>query len=176
MMRPPFALPRKQDQTMTSRLLRWALVLGLALSAAPVHGQDTEEGAPEPADAESKRKLLPFPGLRYGAPLGFSLYGGVMLGRQHPAGYSGPTLIGEVGQDGGRVSLGWSSVGFGTGRAQLSYIRTWDDHGGVWADQSYVGPEIAVGFIAGVTAGYYWRISDGGGKARMLAIGSFIGF
>jgi hypothetical protein len=160
---------------MTPQLVRWALVLGLALSAAPLHGQDTDEGAPKAADAESKRKLLPFPGLRYGAPLAFSLYGGVMLGREHPAGYSGPTLIGEVGQDGARVSLGVSSVGFGTQRAQLSYIRTWDDHGGVRADQSYVGPEIALGLIAGVTVGYYWRISDGGGKARMLAIGSFIG-
>lgn len=75
-----------------------------------------------------------------------------------------------------RASLGVSSAGFGTYRAQLSYIRTWDDHGDVHADQSYLGPEIALGLIAGVTAGYYWRIGDGGGKATIFSIGSFIGF
>ena len=30
--------------------------------------------------------------------------------------------------------------------------------------------------IVGVTVGYYWRIGDGAGKERMLAVGSFIGF
>jgi hypothetical protein len=38
------------------------------------------------------------------------------------------------------------------------------------------GPKIALGMIVGVTAGYYWRIGDGDGKASILAIGSFIGF
>jgi hypothetical protein len=39
-------------------------------------------------------------------------------------------------------------------------------HADVRADQSYVGAEIAVG------PGYYWRISDGGGKASIPATGS----
>lgn len=99
-----------------------------------------------------------------------------MLGRENPVGSTGPSLVGEVGGDGMRFSLGFSSVGMGTQRAQLSYIRTWDSHGGVRADQSYVGPEIALGLILGVTVGYYWRISDGPGDARILSIGSFIGW
>jgi hypothetical protein len=99
-----------------------------------------------------------------------------MLGWENPAGYAGPTLVGEIGQDGMRASLGLSSVGFGTYRAQLSYIRMRDGHGDVRADQSYVGPEVALGMIVGVTVGHYWRISEGGGTARLLSIGSFIGF
>jgi hypothetical protein len=159
---------------MTPRF-RWALILGLVLNAAHLHGQGTEEGTPEPTGPSSKAQFLPFGGLRYGSPLGTSLYGGVMLGWENPVGYSGPTLIAEVGQDAMRFSLGVSHVGMGTQRAQLSYIRTWDDHGDVRGDQTYVGPEIALGLIVGVTVGYYWRISDGGGGARILAIGSFIG-
>jgi hypothetical protein len=155
--------------------IRWALILCLVLSAARLHGQSTEERAPEPATEAVKAQFLPFGGFRYGAPLGASLYAGVMLGWQNPAGYSGPTLVGEVGQDGMRASLGGSFIGFGTQRAQLSYIRTWDNHGDVRDGQTYVGPEIVLGMIAGVTVGYYWRISDGGGKARVFAVGSFVG-
>lgn len=163
---------------MTSPRLCCALLLGLLFSAANLHGQGTETPAPLPADSINRTKLLPFPGLRYGSPLGFSFYGGVMLGWKNPVGYSGPTFIAEVGQDGVRASLGASMVGLGLGtqRAQLSYIRTWDDHGDVRADQTYIGPEIAAGLLAGVTVGHYWRISDGGGKARIFSVGSFIGF
>ena len=160
---------------MTPHVIRWALVLALALNAAHLHGQTTEAGAPEPAAPRSRAQLLPAGGFRNGGPLGASVYGGVMLGWEDPAGYGGPTLFAEAGQDGMRVSLGVSHIGFGTQRAQLSFIRTWDDHGDVRTDQSYVGPEIALGLLAGVTVGYYWRISDGGGKARLLAVGSFIG-
>jgi hypothetical protein len=160
---------------MTRPFIRWALILGLVLNAAHLHGQSTEPGAPVPADSSRKAQVLPFGGLRYGAPLGASLYGGLMLGRENPVGYSGPTLVAEAGQDGMRASLGVSAIGFGTQRAQLSVIRTWASHGDVRADQTYVGPEIALGMIAGVTVGYYWRISDGGGKARVFAVGSFIG-
>lgn len=159
---------------MTSSRIRWALALGLLLNAAHLHGQGTDESAPEPA-ARSRAKLFAMGGLRNGAPLGGSLYGGVILAWENPVGYSGPSLLGEVGQDGARISLGVSSVGLGTQRAQLSYIRTWDSHGDVRADRSYVGPEIALGLIVGVTVGYYWRIGEGGGKARMFAVGSFIG-
>jgi hypothetical protein len=160
---------------MTPHHIRWALVLALVLNAAHLQGQPTEAEEPEPAAPRSKAQLLVAGGFRYGAPLGPSLYGGVMLGWEDPVGYGGPTLFAEAGQDGMRVSLGVSHIGFGTQRAQLSFIRTWDDHGDVRTDQSYVGPEIALGLLAGVTVGYYWRISDGGGKARMLAVGSFIG-
>lgn len=160
---------------MTPPWTRWTLVLGLVLNAACLHAQTPEEGEPEPADV-TQSQLLPFGGIRYGAPLGASLYGGVLLGRQNPAGYTGPSLMAEAGQDGARVALGMSFVGMGTARAQLSLIRTWDSHGDVQADQTYLGPEVALGLIVGVTAGYYWRISDGGGKAQVLAIGSFIGF
>ena len=161
---------------MTSPLLRWALILGLVLNAAHLHGQTPEEGAPQPTAPSSKRAIMPFPGVRYGGPIGLSLYGGVMLARQNPIGYTGPSLMAEVGGDGWRASAGVSSVGFGSQRAQLSYIRMWDDHGDVRADQSYLGPEIALGMIVGVTVGYYWRISDGGGAARIFSVGSFIGF
>lgn len=160
---------------MTSPLVRWAFILGLVLNAAGLHAQTTEEPAPEPNSEYGNLKILPFPGLRYGAPLGASLYGGLMLGRDNPVGYTGPHISAEVGQDGMRASVGMSMLGVGTQRAQLSIIRTWDNHGDVQADQTYLGPEIALGLIAGITVGYYWRISDGGGKARFFAIGSFIG-
>jgi hypothetical protein len=160
---------------MTPLRIRWALVLALVLSAARLHGQPTEAGEAEAAAPKARAQLFPLGGLRYGGPLGASLYGGVILGWEDPGGYGGPTLFAEAGQDAMRVSLGVSHVGFGTQRAQLSFIRTWDDHGDVHADQSYLGPEIVVGIFAGVTVGYYWRISDGGGKARMLAVGSFLG-
>ena len=160
---------------MASPLARWALILGLVLNAADLHAQTAEEPAPKGTREYGNLKILPLPGLRYGAPLGASLYGGVMLGRDNPVGYTGPHISGEVGQDGMRASVGVSMLGIGTQRAQLSIIRTWDDHGDVQADQTYLGPEIALGLIAGITVGYYWRISDGGGKARMLVIGSFIG-
>ena len=157
---------------MTLPRIPWALVLGLVLNAARLHGQETEERAPEPAG----RRLFPTGGVRYGPPLGASVYGGFIWSRVDPSGFAGPTLVGEAGQDGMRVSLGASSVSLGgTFRGQLSVIRTWDDHRGVRANQTYAGPEIVVGLVAGVTVGHYWRISDGGGKARLLAIGSFIG-
>jgi hypothetical protein len=152
-----------------------ALVLGLALNPAFLRGQTEPEGTPKPAEVPRKVQILPFGGARYGAPLGASLYGGVMAGRKNPAGYSGPVLLGEAGQDGMRISAGAGMVFLGSHRALLSVIRTWDDHGDVRADQTYVGPEIAVGMIAGFTLGYYWRIGDGGGKARILSLGSFIG-
>lgn len=161
---------------MTSPCIRWALILGLALNAVRLDGQSTEEPAPGPAERGNVQASAVL-GLRYGAPLGASFYGGVIVGKPTPDYRDGPSLMGEVGQDGARVSLGVSSVSLGgTYRAQVSVIRTWDEHGDIQADQTYVGPEIAVGLIAGVTIGHYWRISDGGGSARVFAIGSFIGF
>ncbi len=152
-----------------------ALVLALGLNAPSLRGQTAPDDTPKPADAPGKTQILPFGGARYGAPLGASLYGGLMAGRKNPAGYSGPVLLGEAGQDGMRISAGAGMVFIGSHRALLSVIRTWDDHGDVRADQTYVGPEIAVGMIAGFTLGYYWRIGDGGGKASILSFGSFIG-
>jgi hypothetical protein len=162
---------------MAQPFIRLALILALVLNAAALHGQTTEEDASRRADAQSGRHLAPVGGLRYGPPLGGSIYGGVILTRRDPTGLTGPSLVGEVGQDGMRVSAGVSSVSLaGTFRAHLAVIRTWDDHGDVRADQTYVGPDVAVGIIAGVTLGHYWRISDGGGAARVFSIGSFIGF
>jgi hypothetical protein len=157
--------------------MRWALVLGfLAVNAAQLHGQNPEEGTPAPAAPRSKMEILPAGGIRYGSPLGFSAYGGVILDRSKPDIFHGPSIFGEVGQDGMRVSLGASSVSLaGIYRAQLSVIRTWDDHGGVRADQTYIGPEVSVGWLLGITLGHYWRISDGGGKAQILSLGTFFG-
>lgn len=161
---------------MTTTLIRWTLVLGLVLNAARLHGQSTEEGPPQPTAPRSGMQLLPAGGFRYGAPLGASVYGGVVLGRNDPAGYAGPSLAAEAGQDGARVSLGVASVSLaGTYRVQLSVIRTWDSHGDVRADQTYVGPEIALGIVLGITIGHYWRVGEGEGEARVFAIGSFIG-
>jgi hypothetical protein len=160
---------------MTRHRIRWALVLSLVLNAAHLQAQDTEEGATQPADQRG-RVVVPVGGVRYGAPLGASIYGGIMLSQQDPTGYAGPSLMGEVGQDGMRVSVGVASLSLaGTFRGQLSVLRTWDDHGDILADQTYVGPEISLGLILGVTIGHYWRISDGGGKARFFAIGTVIG-
>jgi hypothetical protein len=152
-----------------------ALLVGLVLGAARLHGQTTEERAPEAAPAGRRVQLVP--GLRYGAPLGASAYAGVVVGRKNAQSVDGPSIFGEAGQDGMRLSVGASSVSLGgTFRGQLSFIRTWDDHGDILAKQTYVGPEVAVGLIVGLTAGHYWRISDGGGKASFFAVGSFIGF
>ncbi len=156
--------------------LRWTLIVVLVLSAAPLHAQDTEEAAPEPAPRGGLAPLPTF-GLRYGAPLGASAFAGVIIGERSPDFRDGPSLLGEVGQDGVRVSLGLSSVSLGgTHRAQMSALRTWSRHGEVEPGQTYVGPEIASGLILGITIGHYWRISDGGGPARIFAIGSFLGF
>ncbi len=152
---------------MTPPLIRWTLLLGLVLGAAPLRAQGTETPAPEPADtSSSKTKPRLFGGLRYGAPLGGSIYGAVMLARPNALGYTGPTLAAEVGRDGMRASLGVGAVWFGSQRAQVSVIRTWDPHGDVRADQTYIGPEVAVGMILGVTIGHYWRVGDGEGPAR----------
>lgn len=160
---------------MTSLRIRWAFILVLVLTAGRVHGQTTQPEAPESAERGSQ--IQPVVGIRYGAPLGASVYGGVVFSGQTPDYRQGPSLTAEVGQDGIRAGLGVSSVSLGgTYRAQLSLVRTWDAHGDIQADQTYVGPEIALGLIAGVTLGHYWRISDGGGPARLFAIGSFIGF
>ena len=161
---------------MTPLFLRCALLLALVLGAAPLRAQGTETPAPEPADTSGgKTKPRIFGGLRYGAPLGSSIYGAVMLARPNALGYTGPTLAAEVGRDGMRASLGAGAVWFGSQRAQVSVIRTWDPHGNVRADQTYVGPEVAIGMIVGFTIGHYWRISDGGGPARVFAIGSVLG-
>jgi hypothetical protein len=161
---------------MTPRIIHWALILGLVLNVAQLHGQNTGEGASETAVARDKVQLVPAVGVRYGTPLGASVYGGGLVGFQHSAGFAGPSLIGEVGQDGFRVSLGVSSFSLvGTQRAQMSYLRMWDDRGDVRDGQTYVGPEIAIGIIGGLTLGHYWRVSDGGGKARIFSIGAFIG-
>ncbi|HYW07421.1 MAG TPA: hypothetical protein VE913_10715 [Longimicrobium sp.] len=83
----------------------------------------------------------------------------------------------EVGLDGLRAGAGWSSVSLGgTARGQMSVIHTWGSHGDVEAGQTYAGPEVAFGLIAGVTLGHYWRISDGGGKSSLFALGAFLGF
>ncbi len=157
--------------------MRWALVLGfLVLNAARLHGQSTEGSAPDSAAARGRMQIFPAGGFRYGSPLGASVYGGVILDRPSPDFVQGPSVFGEVGQDGMRVSVGASSVSLaGIYRAQVSVIRTWNDHGDVLADQTYVGPEVAVGWLVGVTLGHYWRISDGGGKARILSLGTFFG-
>ena len=157
--------------------MRWALILGLlAVNAAGLQAQTPEEGAEDAAAAPGGMQLLPAAGIRYGSPLGASVYGGVILDRSRPDIFHGPSLFGEVGQDGMRVSLGASSVSLaGIYRAQVSVIRTWDDHGDVRADQTYVGPEVAVGWLLGVTLGHYWRIGDGGGAAHILSLGTFFG-
>jgi|GEM_PF-4888799 len=161
---------------MTPYRIASALLLGLELVAARLDGQSTAADSSRQTAVRSEAKVFPVGGIRYGAPLGASVYGGVMLARENPAGYGGPALVGEVGQDGARVSLGVSSITLaGTHRAQLSLLRTWDDHGDVQAGQLYLGPEIAVGLFVGITIGHYWRISDGGGRARLLSIGTVIG-
>ncbi|HST62115.1 MAG TPA: hypothetical protein VLK84_25660 [Longimicrobium sp.] len=157
--------------------MRWALVLGfLALNAAPLHAQSTDESAADSTAPRRGMQILPAGGFRYGSPLGASVYGGVIMDRPSPDFFHGPSVFGEVGQDGMRVSVGASSVSLaGIYRAQVSVIRTWKDHGDVRADQTYVGPEIAVGWLVGITLGHYWRISDGGGKAHILSLGTFFG-
>jgi hypothetical protein len=149
--------------------------MALGLNTSSLRGQTAPEGTPKPVDAPGKVQILPFGGARYGAPLGASLYGGAMAARANPAGYSGPVLLGEAGQDGMRISAGAGMVVMGSHRALLSVIRTWDDHGEVRAGQTYIGPEIAVGMIVGFTLAYYRRIGDGGGKASILSFGSYIG-
>jgi hypothetical protein len=159
---------------MTPLHLRWAFIL--VLTAGRLHGQTTQPQGPEP-DERGGSQIQPVVGLRYGAPLGASFYGGLILSGQTTDYRQGPSLTAEVGQDGIRAGLGVSSVSLGgTYRAQVSLMRTWDPHGDIQADQTYVGPEVALGLLAGVTLGHYWRISDGGGPARLFAIGSFIGF
>lgn len=155
--------------------LRWALVLALVLGSAPLHAQDPEEAAPEPAPRGRTAQLAAL-GIRYGAPLGLSLYTGVIISEETPDGRQGPSILGEVGQDGVRLSVGVSSVSLGgSHRAQMSVLRTWDPHGDIEPGQTYVGPEVSSGLILGITIGHYWRISDGGGPARVFAIGSFLG-
>lgn len=81
-----------------------------------------------------------------------------------------------MGQDGLRLSVGKSSVSLGgTHRAQVSVIRTWGRHGDVEPGQTHIGPEVSSGLILGITVGHYWRVSDGGGPARIFAVGSFLG-
>lgn len=156
--------------------LPWALLLALVVSAAPLHAQDTEEAAPEPAP-RARAVQLGALGLRYGAPLGASVYTGVIIGQRGSEFINGPSIIGEVGQDGMRLSVGQSSVSLaGAHRAQVSLIRTWSRHGDVEPGRTYVGPEVSAGLILGITIGHYWRIGDGGGPARIFAIGSFLGF
>lgn len=156
--------------------LRRALVLALVLSSAPLHAQDTEEAAPEPAPRARVAQLAAI-GLRYGAPLGLSAYTGVIIAPRGPDFVVGPSIIGEVGQDGMRLSVGKSAVSLaGTQRAQVSLIRTWGRHGDIEPGQTYVGPEVSAGLLLGITVGHYWRVSDGGGPARVFAIGSFVGF
>jgi hypothetical protein len=125
--------------------IRCALVLGLLLTAAGLHAQD--ESAPQqPAPRRAKVQLGP--GIRYGAPLGLSVYGVAIMGREGADAVQGPSLMGEVGLDGARASVGWSSVSLGgTYRGQMSLIRTWDDNGGVDAGQFYAGPEVAFGLM-----------------------------
>lgn len=155
--------------------LRWALVLALVLGAAPLRAQDAEEGAPEPAP-RGRAVQLGALGLRYGAPLGLSVYTGVLISEETPDFRQGPSIIGEVGQDGMRLSVGMSSVSLGGAhRAQVSLIRTWSRHGDVEPGRTYVGPEVSGGLLMGITVGHYWRVSDGGGPARIFEIGSFIG-
>lgn len=154
--------------------LRSALVLAV-LGSAPLHAQDAEEAVPEPAPrVRVQGGAL---GLRYGAPLGASAYLGVIIAPPRPDFIIGPSIIGEVGQDGMRLSVGQSSVSLaGAHRAQVSLIRTWSRHGDVEPGRTYVGPEVSAGLILGITIGHYWRIGDGGGPARIFAIGSFLGF
>lgn len=153
---------------------RWALVLAL-LSSAPLHAQEPEEDAPEPAPRGRVAQLAAL-GLRYGAPLGLSVYTGVIIAPRGPDFIQGPSILGEVGQDGVRLSVGVSSVSLGgSHRAQMSVLRTWDPHGDIEPGQTYVGPDVSSGLILGITIGHYWRISDGGGPARIFAIGSFLG-
>ncbi len=79
---------------MTTSLLRWALVLGLVLSAAHLQAQTTEEGAPRSAEEDEKKMQgVPLGGIRYGAPLGASAYAGLLLGRKNPTATSGPMYV-----------------------------------------------------------------------------------
>ena len=164
--------PAQQGAPMTG--IRWALVVGLLLlGAAPLHAQDEET----PRRGERRARVQLVPGIRYGAPLGLSVYGAAILGREGADAVQGPSVRGEVGLDAARASVGWSSVSLGgTHRGQMSLIRTWDSHGGVEAGQTYAGPEVAFGLVAGVTLGHYWRLSDGGGRSSLFALGAFIGF
>ncbi|HEY0024749.1 MAG TPA: hypothetical protein VGB24_17680 [Longimicrobium sp.] len=175
--RPAAARQRPFTINRTARMtrFRWALVLVFALGAAPLHAQDAEEDAPEPAPRGRTAQLAAL-GLRYGAPLGASAYTGVIIAPRGPDFIQGPSIIGEVGQDGMRLSVGMSSVSLGGSyRAQASLIRTWDPHADIEPGQTYLGPEVSAGLILGITVGHYWRISDGGGPARFFAIGSFLG-
>jgi len=92
--------------------LRWALVLALMLGSAPLHAQDAEGAAPEPAPSPRVVQWAAL-GLRYGAPLGASAYAGVIIAPRGPDFIQGPSILGEVGQDGVRLSVGVSSVSLG---------------------------------------------------------------
>jgi hypothetical protein len=134
----------------------------LSAQAAVPHSVD---GVPPEADRRGS-DLQPIAGLRQGAPLGWSIYGGIAL-RPRPAsdaprfGYSGYSLLGEVGQAGGCVSVGPTTAGDGgTLRLQLSAVRTWKHRDAVPANQTYLGPEALLTlFVVGGSVGSYWRLN-----------------
>lgn len=135
---------------------------------------------PELADPTLVKGIhsVPFGGVRYGAPLGFSAYGGFAIGRSRRESHTGISVTGEAGQAGARAGIGLSSTAFAsTMRGAVTGTRIWKSRGSVESGDTYVGVEgLITVMLIGVSLGHHWRMdSSSPGAARLLAVGLVVG-
>jgi hypothetical protein len=148
---------------------RHALLIFLfVVIAAPAAAQDSLTDSPQP------RALRPVLGLRVGPPLRAAFNLGLALGHyEGPHGaYVGTAVIAEAGSGGGQLSLARvAGSPFGSGRLQLSVLRTWDNPQWVAPGQTYVGVEARMMVGIGVGIGLFGRVAGTTrGDGRLIVI------
>lgn len=137
--------------------------------------------AQAPADTTHFVHISPALGLHYGVPLRLSLAAGGLFdffgGRD-----DGIVAMGEMGQAGGEVSLGYfRMLHFGQGfDVRAAVLRTRDDPWKAAQNATYVGAEAHLMFLVGVggRAGWFRRVTTYNGANsydNVVTLGASIG-
>jgi hypothetical protein len=99
-----------------------------------------------------------------------------------PCDHRGPFVQIRPGLGGGSLSVGWGRVTGNTNRSgtllestfvgllyKLTLLRTWGDHGGLDANRTYAGPEVALPVgRANLALGLLHRVDDGPGRTWLV--------
>ncbi|HEX2780165.1 MAG TPA: hypothetical protein VHM30_11745 [Gemmatimonadaceae bacterium] len=119
----------------------------------------------------------------FGARLGGAQRQSIYVGVGHITHYSSEdhsaqTLELEMGRSAGQVGLGLSSQGQMTPifRGQMVALRTWRRPSDLAANQTFVGTEVQISLLVGVSFGTYWRVrGNAPGDARYHAVRLVVG-
>ena len=137
--------------------MRRLAIPALLVALLPLRG--TAQGAPTSTPDDTMRyvRISPAIGVHYGVPLRLSVAAGGLFDFRGSHN-DGVIAMGEMGQGGGEVSVGYfRMIRFGQGfDVRLAGLRTGDDARNAAENSTYVGAEAHLMFLLGVGGRIGW--------------------